>query len=177
MTHTVYYTATTLDGFIATPEHSLNWLLSRTIDDDGPMGYTGFIADIGALCMGANTYRWVLDNHDDQPWPYEVPTWVFTHRTFAPRTDADVRFTDDPVPTVHRRMSEAAGSKHVWVVGGGDLAGQFADAGLLDEVCVAIAPVTLGTGAPLLPRHIELKLTELAHNGEFACTRYTVVHP
>ena len=53
-------------------------------------------------------------------------------------------------------MVGAAGDRNVWIVGGGDLAGQFADAGLLDEVIVSIAPVTLGGGAPLLPRRIEL---------------------
>jgi dihydrofolate reductase len=65
----------------------------------------------------------------------------------------------------------------VWIVGGGDLAGQFAEAGLLDEVIVYIAPVTLGAGAPLLPRRIELRLEELARNGDFACARYSVVRP
>ena len=52
--------------------------------------------------------------------------------------------------------------------------GQFADAGLLDEVIVSIAPVTLGAGAPLLPRRIELQLEELGRNGDFACARYSV---
>lgn len=173
MPYTTYYTATTLDGFIATPDHSLDWLLSRTVEGDGPMGYDEFIKDIGAICMGASTYQWILDS--GEAWVYDMPAWVFTHRTFPPRTDADVRFTQDPVPTVYKEMAEAAGGKNLWVVGGGDLAGQFADHGLLDEVCVSIAPVTLGAGAPLLPRHVELKLTELATNGEFACARYAVV--
>ncbi|WP_280381772.1 dihydrofolate reductase family protein [Nocardia wallacei] len=173
MPRTIYYTATGLDGFIATPDHSLDWLLSRTADEDGPMGYNAFIADIGAICMGASTYQWVLDH--DEAWAYEMPCWVFTHRTFPPRTDADIRFTRDPVPTVYKEMAEAAGEKNLWVVGGGDLAGQFADHGLLDEVSVSIAPVTLGAGAPLLPRTLELRLVELAPNGEFACARYEVV--
>jgi dihydrofolate reductase len=69
----------------------------------------------------------------------------------------------------------AAGDRNVWIVGGGDLAGQFADVGLLDELIVAIAPVTLGAGAPLLPRRVELRLDELGQNGEFACARLAVV--
>jgi dihydrofolate reductase len=76
---------------------------------------------------------------------------------------------------VHEQMVEAAGGRNVWIVGGGDLAGQFADAGLLDEVIVYIAPVTLGAGAPLLPRRIELRTEEVARNGDFACARYSVV--
>ena len=63
------------------------------------------------------------------------------------------------------------------MVGGGDLAAQVADAGLLDEVCVSIAPVTLGAGRPLFPRPFDLRLVELARNGAFACARYDVVGP
>jgi dihydrofolate reductase len=85
--------------------------------------------------------------------------------------------TSADVATVHREMVAAAGDRHVWIVGGGDLAGQFADAGLLDEVLVSIAPVTLGGGAPLLPRRIELRLDELARNGDFACATFSIVRP
>jgi dihydrofolate reductase len=72
-------------------------------------------------------------------------------------------------------MVEAAAGRNVWVVGGGDLAGQFSDARLLDEVIVYIAPVTLGAGAPLLPRQCELRLEETARNGDFVTARYSVV--
>ena len=74
-----------------------------------------------------------------------------------------------------REEMAAAGGKNLWIVGGGDLAGQFADAGRLDEVIVYIAPVTLGSGAPLLPRRVELRLEELGRNRDFACARYAVV--
>ncbi len=69
-----------------------------------------------------------------------------------------MRITASPVAKVHDELVAAAGDGDVWVVGGGDLAGQFADLGLLDEVIVNIAPVTLGSGKPLLPRHVELRL-------------------
>jgi dihydrofolate reductase len=72
-------------------------------------------------------------------------------------------------------MVEAAGGRNVWIVGGGDLVGQFADAGLLDEVLVGIAPVTLGGGAPLLPRRIELRLEDVGRNGDFVSARFSVV--
>jgi dihydrofolate reductase len=81
------------------------------------------------------------------------------------------------VAPVHEQLVAAAGDRNVWIVGGGDLAGQFADAGLLDEVIVYIAPVALGAGAPLLPRRLELRLEELARNGDFACARYSVARP
>ena len=89
--------------------------------------------------------------------------------------DAQIQFTSAEVAEVHEAMAGAAGDRNIWIVGGGDLAGQFADAGLLDEVIVQIAPVTLGGGAPLLPRPIELSLEELGRNGDFACARFSVV--
>ncbi|MET9486395.1 dihydrofolate reductase family protein [Nocardia sp. NPDC006630] len=174
MSFTTYYTASSLDGFIADAEHSLSWLLSRKNDSDGPMGYNGFIAEIGALVMGANTYQWLLDNEPDT-WPYDMPAWVITHREFPPQPGRDIRFTNESVPAVHAQMAAAAGDKKLWVAGGGDLAGQFADHGLLDEIVVSFAPVTLGSGAPLLPRRLELTPIEVALNGELACARYAVV--
>ncbi len=170
---TQYYTGCSLDGFIADPDHSLSWLTSRDIDPAGPMHYDAFIADAGAMAMGASTYQWILDN-DPGPWGYTIPCWVFTHRDF-PAPDGDIRFTTAPVAEVHREMTEAAGGRNIWLVGGGDLVGQFADEGLLDEVWVQYAPVTLGSGAPFLPRRVELSLEEVARNRDFLCGRYRVV--
>lgn len=181
MPRTQYYTATTLDGFIATPDHSLDWLLTRRQDQSGPLSYEQFIAAVGALAMGSHTYEWILDYEFEDgeltegKWPYDIPCWVFTHRDLPVPPGADVRFVRGNVVPVHRQMAEAAGDRNVWIVGGGDLVGQFADAGLLDELLVMIAPVTLGAGAPLLPRHVELELQEVAMNGEFAAARYSVV--
>jgi dihydrofolate reductase len=174
VTRTVYCTATTLDGFIATPDHSLDWLLSRRTDPDGPFAHEDFEKRIGALAMGAGTYRWV-QQHGGDDWAYSTPTWVFTHGGLTGYPGADIRFTAAPVTEVHAEMLAAAGDQDLWIVGGGDLAGQFADAGLLDEVVVSIAPCTLGAGAPLLPRRLELVRTEWAVNGEFVCVRYDVV--
>ncbi|MCX6397229.1 MAG: dihydrofolate reductase family protein [Propionibacteriales bacterium] len=170
---TQYFTASSLDGFIAAePEDGLAWLLTRDIDMSGPQGYEEFFADVGALCMGATTYQWLLDHHDG-PWPYEIPAWVFTHRRFPP-ADGDVTFTAGPVPEIHAAMVDAAAGKNVWVVGGGELAGQFCDHGLLDEVWIQYAPLTLGSGAPLLPRRVEFEEVALDRNGEFTCRRLRV---
>jgi dihydrofolate reductase len=169
---TQYYTASSVDGFIATTDHSLDWLLSRDIDEAGPMSYPSFRENLGAMCLGATTYQWILDN-DEDGWDYTLPAWVFTHREFA--EEDGVRFTQAPVTEVHAEMVAAADGKNVWVVGGGDLVGQFCDADLLVEVWVQYAPVTLGAGAPLLSRRVELRLEELAQNREFACGRWSVV--
>ncbi len=173
---THYFTATSLDGYIATPEHSLDWLLKQDFDEDGPMAYPAFISRIGALAMGASTYEWVM-RHERGVWGYTQPTWVFTHRTLAVPDGADVRLTQSDVREVHTQMVDAADGKDLWIVGGGDLAGQFADAGLLDEVWLQYAPVTLGAGAPVLPRSLDLELVEVARNRAFLCGRYRVLSP
>ena len=175
MSLTQYYTATTLDGFIADESHSLEWLFTRDQDHAGPLNYADFIASVGALAMGSTTYEWVLDHGGS--WPYEIPCWVFTHRQLRVVPDAAIAFTSAEVAAVHAEMVAAAGDRNVWIVGGGDLAGQFADAGLLDEVIVYMAPVTLGAGAPLLPRRLELRLEETARNRDFVTARYSVVRP
>jgi len=180
---TQYYTATTLDGFIADPDNSLDWLFTRERDPDGFLNYGEFIAGVGALAMGSTTYEWILAHEfaGKEPakwkWPYEIPSWVFTHRELPVVPKTQIEFTSEDVMRVHEEMVAAAGGKNVWIAGGGDLAGQFADAGLLDEVIVQIAPVTLGTGKPLLPRRIELRLEELGRNGDFACATFSVVRP
>ena len=127
--------------------------------------------------MGSTTYEWILDHESgaERKWPYDVPTWVFTHRQLPVVPDAKVELVRGDVSAVHEGMVRAAGGRHVWIAGGGDLAGQFADAGLLDEVLVTIAPVTLGAGAPLLPRRLELRLAETGRNGDFVAVRYSVV--
>lgn len=180
MTRTRYYTASSIDGFIATDDHSLSWLLSRDIDEKGPMNHTDFMSGIGALAMGASTYNWICSQITQDQWPYEMPCWVFTHGSAEPPADTgpsgpDLRFVQGDVAPVHAEMATVAGDKDIWLVGGGDLAGQFAAAGLLDEVNVQYAPVTLGSGTPLLPRHVELRLNEIDRNGEFACVRFDVL--
>jgi len=175
MASTVYYTATSLDGFIADRDGSLDWLFRQEQDGSGQLGFDAFLPRIGAVVMGSTTYEWVLAQGVD-PWPYHVPTWVLSTREL-PRVDGDVRFARGDVRTVHQEMVAVAGERDRWVVGGGELAGQFADAGLLDEVIVTIAPVTLGGGAPLLPRTLDLHLEELERTGGFAAARYTVTGP
>jgi dihydrofolate reductase len=155
---TQYYTAASLDGFIATPDDSLDWLFP--LGDVGATSYPAFIRDVGALAMGSATYEWMLrhavgpEAREPQPWPYTQPAWVFSSRRLPPVPGADIRFVRGDVGPVHEEMVAAAGGRNVWIVGGGELAGQFHDRGLLDELFVQVGSVTLGAGKPLLPRAI-----------------------
>ena len=171
---TQYYTATSLDGYIADEEHSIEWLFQFDPIED--TGYPAFFAQVGALAMGSNTYGWVMQHLP--AWPYKLPTWVFSSRQLDRPAGAELHFVQGDVRPVHRQMASSAGDKNVWVVGGGELVGQFYDAGLLDEIIVQIAAVTLGRGAPLLPRRITnppLQLTSVQAVGQsFAELRYNV---
>ncbi len=182
---TQYYTASTLDGFIATEDDSLEWLFSLGNPSDS--SYPEFIAEVGALAMGSATFEWMLRNSESvaaetgSHWPYTVPTWIFTSRTLPRIEGADLHFVAGDVRQVHAAMRAAAGSRNIWIVGGGELAGQFYDAGLLDELIVQIGSATLGKGKPLFPRSAlspALHLTSVHQIGtEMVELRYKVERP
>jgi len=167
VTRTQYYTATSADGFIADEHNSLDWLFEvgrgTEIDeaDSHETEWDEFISGVGSMAMGATTYKWVLD-HDQllenpQKWhDYygDRPAFVFTHRDLPPIPGADIRFVSGDVAAVYNDLAAAAAGLNIWVVGGGELVGQFDDAGHLDEILLSVMPVFLGAGAPLLPRRI-----------------------
>lgn len=172
---THFYTSSSVDGFIATNEDSLDWLFKQNFDQDGPMNYRSFLAGMGALVMGSTTYEWL--RAAEAEWPYSLPTFVLSSRELALPANSDVRLVHGSIEELYDDMAAAAGGKDIWVMGGGDVAGQFADANLLDEVWVQFAPVTLGSGKPLLPRTLDLTLLDLERNGAFVCARYRVLKP
>lgn len=177
MTSTIYLTATSIDGFIATEDNDLSWLFQFEGEDPGNP-YPSFIDDVGSLAMGATTYEWINGHHPGE-WAYaDRPTWVFTHHDLPTIEGANIIFTHDDVAKVHADMVAAAQGRDVWLVGGGDLVGQFLDHGLLDDIWVSIAPVVLGKGAPLLPRRhtTPLQVEEVRHvaGGPFVHVHYTL---
>lgn len=160
MTKTQYYVAASIDGFIADADGRLDWLLQFNDVEGVEARYKAFLADVGALVMGAATYEFLLA--DGHPWPYtDRPTWVFTHRPLPGLAGADLRFTTDDVAAVHEAAARGAAGKHVWLVGGGNLVAQFVRRGLLDELLLTVVPVVLGAGTPLLPAAVP-GLLELA---------------
>lgn len=169
---TQFYGAASLDGFLATLDDRIDWLLQF---GDTTSSYAPFIAEVAAIAMGAATYEWLLRHHlkpdsaTPQPWPYTQPTWVFTHRKLPVLREADIRFVSGDVGAVHAEMLAHARGKNLWVVGGGELVGQFWDRGLLDELIVQVTSVTLGAGKPLLPRAIHtppLRLVSVQQFGD-----------
>lgn len=167
----IYYTASSLDGFVVDEADSLDWLMSRDVDANGAFGYEAFAKSVGALVMGSATYEWILK---DQPgdWMYPQPTWVLTSRPGIVADGHPVRTFTGDVAELYPTVVEAAGERDVWLVGGGVVAAQFAAAGLIDEMVVTYAPCTLGKGAGVLPVRSEWALTEVARNADFVCARW-----
>ncbi|MEE1620168.1 dihydrofolate reductase family protein [Zafaria sp. Z1313] len=180
MTRIRYYVAASADGYIADERNSLDWLL-RFDDTAGLEGATEeFMAEVGSIVMGGETYAWLLANAPGE-WPYTgIPTWVFTHRELPATPGADLTFIRGDVHEWVGDIREDAGEKDVWMMGGGSIAGQFADAALLDEVILFTMPVALGGGRPLLAMRGQLKLAPTLvkeYDDGVRETRYDVAGP
>ncbi len=178
----VFDTATSLNGWIADEDNSLAWLFAV---DNGQAPDEGlFPSKATVMVEGSTTYEWVLAQEDllahPEKWRAiygDKPTFVFTSRELPVPQGADVRFVAGPVTGALPAIRAAAGDGDIWVVGGGDLAGQFFDAGALDEIALSVAPVALTGGAPLFPRRVQavrLRLKSVAAVGQFARLVYSV---
>lgn len=175
MQKVVYFVAASADGFIADADGGLAWLTRF----DGAEGirahYEAFLATIGALVMGAETYRFLLEHGG--PWPYPGrPTFVLTRRAWPAPDGADVRFVSGDVGPLLDQAAHAAGTRDVWLVGGGVVAAQAAAAERIDEIHLGLAPVVLGAGVPLLPGSIPtMRLTRVTQLGSgFVELRYAL---
>jgi len=185
MPRLIFNTATTLDGYIADDDDSLSWLFAVPGADGASADFSVFLDSIGALVMGSTTYEWILRHEDllehPERWTRSYAdrfSVVMTSRALPLVEGSNVHLRSGSVADVWPELRDAAGGKDVWVVGGGDLVGQFDDAGLLDVVRVSLAPATLGSGRPLLPRRIgpdRLRLESVAQNGQFAELAYSVI--
>jgi dihydrofolate reductase len=161
LSKTQYYCAMSLDGFIAESDDTIEWLTGYQGSYDGreavPMKgtYDEFYEGVGALVTGSVTYEWVVDHVSR--WPYSgKPCWVLTSRELKKPDgdDVDVRFGRGGVRDLYSEMIAAAGDRNLWIVGGGNVASQFADEALLDEVIATVVPVVLGTGKRLFERPV-----------------------
>jgi dihydrofolate reductase len=178
----IYKTATTLNGYIADENESLQWLFD--VDHTGADNNEAFLRSVDVIVEGSHTYEWVLRETDvmNKPDRWETyfgmrPVFVFSSRSLPVPPGADVRFVKGPVRDLLPAIRGAAQDKNVWVVGGGELAGQFIDAQALDEIILTLAPVVLAGGAPLLPRRVasdHMSLSAIKQYGQFVELRYAL---
>lgn len=179
----VFYTATTVNGFLADSDDSLDWLFA--VPGQHPDA-TAFIDDVSVMVTGSTTYQWLLSHEDLLARPAkwhtyfgDKPMFVFTSHQLSIPDGADVRLLAGSVSDHIGPIQHEASGGTIWVQGGGDLAGQFLDAGLLDEINLTVAPAFLAAGRPLLPRAVgadRLHLRSVSQVGEFATLRYAIVN-
>ncbi|QTN38352.1 dihydrofolate reductase [Cryomorphaceae bacterium] len=163
----ILYIATTLDGFIADSEGSVNWIPPAPEGED--FGYADFYASCSHTVQGGATYRQVLTFGD---WPYPSTQNLVYSRSATPANDTiEVISTD---LEGHIRALKAKAEGHIWCIGGGSINGQLLAAGLIDEVWQFVLPVNLGSGIPLFgnvaidPKAVEvLERSPLAGGGTF----------
>lgn len=178
----IFDSATTINGWIADEDNSLAWLFAVDGGDHPDDGL--FRTGATVLVEGSTTYEWLLAEQDilahPEKWTEfhgDRATFVFTTRELPVPDGADIRFVSGSVTEALPAIRAASGDGDIWVVGGGDLAGQFFDAGALDEIALSVAPVALTGGAPVFPRRVEsdrLRLESAAAVGQFARLVYSV---
>lgn len=181
MTRFIYSTATTFTGHIADAQHSLDWLFAVPETD---AGVENRLDTSTALVMGRSTYDWLLEHEGplDSPDSWlassgERPVFLFTHREPPQPTGGALHVVQGSVRDALPEIRAAAGEGDVWIMGGGDLAGQFFDAGALDEIELHLMPVALEGGMPVFPRRVEsdrLSLIEARTAGQIAWLRFAV---
>jgi dihydrofolate reductase len=166
MTRIQYYVAASLDGFIADADGGMDWLLDFGTDEFAA-SMDAFMASVGAIVMGSASYEFVAAAGPEN-WPYgDTPTWVLTHRELEAIEGADIRFVTGDVRGWHPDVITSARGGDVWVLGGGKVAAQYADANLLDEIHLTTMPVVLGSGAHVLPVTRPLAVTSSATTAEY----------
>jgi dihydrofolate reductase len=143
------YIATSLDGFIARPDGSLDWLESLPNPNQIDHGYHDFYASIGVVIMGRSTYEEILGF--GVPWPYSNCTsYVVTQNKNYKLSTPDTELLAGIDKGVIRSIQEVQ-TKDIWLVGGGKIITEFLNLQLIDEMILSIAPVILGSGIPLFP--------------------------
>jgi dihydrofolate reductase len=182
MSKVVYFVATSIDGYIADATGSLEWLTSL---EEAPEELSSeFMATVGVQVMGSTTYEWLLreENIIAQPEKWSsffghMKTVVFSSRELPTPQGAEIVLVNGSVSEHFSQITQLAGDGVIWVVGGGELATQFLDAGLLDIVEITLAPVLLGSGTPLfteLQSRNALQLRESQTHGSFVHLKYDV---
>jgi dihydrofolate reductase len=151
-----YRVATSLDGYVAGPKDEYDWIVM-----DPERDFATLFNDFDTVFLGRRTYEMTLVP-GAPPWPPEVKLYVFS-RTLKPRDHPNVTIVSNQIGKVVADLRAKSG-KDIWLFGGPSLFRSLLDAKLVDTVEVAIIPVLLGQGIPLLQAPAEkAKLNLISH--------------
>ncbi len=165
MRDVVLFIAMSLDGFIASPDGTIDWLGGEKDGVDNAVSYERFIAGVSDVLMGYTTYRQLTTELMPDSWPYAAQrTHVFTHRAVEAGPEG-VSFTSEPIETLIARLKQESGGE-IWVCGGASVVNQAIRAGLIDRFHINVLPTIRGGGIRLfdaLEKPVPLKLLSTEH--------------
>jgi len=166
----VLFIATSLDGYIATKNDSLEWLFKT--EGEGDNGYSEFLETIDTIILGRRTYDWIM-TMEPGGFPYQNQTCYVFSNTLKERMD-NVEFVSGDIASFLGKIKKASG-KNIWIVGGGELLSHFIKEKLIDEYIITVAPIMIGKGIPLFKEidvEIELELLNVRRFNQFVELHY-----
>ena len=166
MRRIILYIATSIDGYIATPDGGVEWLNEVPNPTNEDHGYKDLLASVDTVLMGGKTYHEIIGF--GIPWPYkDKKSYVVSRRDSNVTPNENVRFiTEDVIAGISELKSE--NGKDIWLVGGGELTAMLLNANLIDELQLCIAPTILGNGIPLFPGKTKESQWKLANSKVFS---------
>jgi len=138
-----YGVAASLDGFIAGPNGEYDWIVP-----DPSIDWVAIWAQFDTALMGRGTYEVAKSRRASLSGSGQQ--WIVVSRTLKPEDHPGIAVLSDGIPEAVAALKAQPG-KDIWLMGGGVLFRCLLDAGLVDAVEVAVMPVMLGSGVPLLP--------------------------
>lgn len=139
----ILYIGTSIDGYIANADGTLEWLESTEVEGDS--GYNSLLNRIDTVVMGKGTYDAIRAFAMDYPYS-DYKNYVFSKSVSG--SDEYASFINEDVETFINNLKQQPG-KDIWLIGGGNLARDFFNGNLIDEFQLAIAPIILGKGISL----------------------------
>ncbi|ATP40424.1 hypothetical protein CSE16_10395 [Solibacillus sp. R5-41] len=166
------FIATSLDGYIATKNDTLEWLFK--VEGEGDNGYSAFYDTVDTVLMGKRTYDWIKENMTGE-FPYlDKQCYVFSRAVHE--ENEKVTFINDDIVNFTNELKTQNG-KNIWLVGGGELLHSFLKDKLVDELIITVAPTLIGNGIPLFKEqefHLELTLKGIQQFNQFVELHYEV---
>jgi dihydrofolate reductase len=168
----ILYIATSLDGYIARENGSLDWLFA--IDGDGDNGFSEFYQTIDTIIMGRATFDHLMTLVEEYPHS-DKETYIFSRQEKAQAEN--IKFVNEDVSHFTQKLKQQDGTD-IWLVGGANLLDEFIIKNLVDEMIITIAPLILGNGIPLFKKNnleLNLSLKESKHYGQFIQNHYIMM--
>ena len=166
----ILYIASSLDGYIATENDSLEWLFKT--EGEGDNGYSEFYRTVDTIFIGRRTYDWIMDQEKGQ-FPYKDKKCYVFSKSICEKNE-HVEFINSDIVEFTNRIKASEGD-NIWIVGGGNLLHLFIKERLVDEFIITVAPTLIGRGIPLFKEfdfEIELELKGMKQFNQFAELHY-----